>query len=876
MIKKYKSRIVIRDIREFREALEKEGVSIPFNEEINMENFRKPLEIDGRTIPNRFCIQPMEGCDCDNEGNPSELTYRKYKRFAAGGAGIIWLEATAVVPEGRANPGQLWIHRGNIDKFKKFVRDIRDNSFNEKGEKQNPFLVLQLTHSGRESKPTGKAEPMIMHHSKVLAYKHNLTEEYPLVSDEYMDKLQDKYVEAASLAKECGFDAVDVKACHGYLIHENLSAFTRENSRYGGSFENRTRFLRTTIKRIMDEVPGITVSSRLSVADGYKYPYGWGMSTDGSLNPDLSEPKRLIGELRDIGVKMLNIAIGNPYFNPNYERPYDFPIQGFDLPEEHPLKTLERNIRLTSEIAETFPDMTFVTSGTSWLRQVTMNLGDYVLSEGKGSIIGLGRMGLAYPDFPNDFFTNGKLKAGKVCITCSSCTQMMRDGVVSGCVIRDSDTYAGIYYQGRLTSKEYIHEMADSCKNCWGGSCSNNCPAEIDVAGFIREFYNDNIKRAYEIMVESNKIPETCSYTCPSEVLCERTCSAGILGKNSVPISEIQKFISKKAREEGWTRIKAGKPTGKKAAVIGFGGAGIACAVTLIEAGVSVTVFEAADYPGGTAEAVIPFERLPKEVFRKEVESLGLEDTGLFEINYNTPIGPDMNLDAVVAMGYDVVFIGAGMCKTSAIEMGSRPKGVIDAMTFLYQNKADSIELSENMTAAVIGGGNTAMDAVTSLKERGLRNVYLIYRRSFKELPAWNEEVRHALDLGVHFMILSQPVGYEGSEKLKGIRISHTMLGEPDDSGRARPIIIPDSEYTLPIDICVEATGQMVDDELVKSLVGVEFTRGKIKVDGRFRTSREKVYAGGDIVNGGTTVVQAAGEGRKAAETIIDDLFGGK
>ncbi|MCD6322447.1 MAG: hypothetical protein J7L77_05420 [Clostridiales bacterium] len=272
MIKKYKSRLVIKDTADFSKALADYNVDIPYSEKVDVTNFNKELVIGGKSIPNRLCIQPMEGCDGDNAGNPSELTYRKYKRFAAGGAGIIWLEATAVVPEGRANPRQLWIHRSNIDKFKKFVNDIRDNSYNEKGEKQNPYLVLQLTHSGRESKPTGKAEPMIAHHSKVLAYKHGLTDEYPLITDEYLDDLQDKYVEAAQLAKECGFDAVDIKSCHGYLLHEILSAFTRENSKYGGSYENRTRFLKTTIKRVIDEVPGIGVSSRLSIADGYEDP----------------------------------------------------------------------------------------------------------------------------------------------------------------------------------------------------------------------------------------------------------------------------------------------------------------------------------------------------------------------------------------------------------------------------------------------------------------------------------------------------------------------------------------------------------------------------------------------------------------------------
>ena len=872
MIKKYKSRLVIRNTGDFKKALLDHGVEMPFSETVDTSNFNNELIIGGKKIPNRFCIQPMEGCDCDNAGNPSELTYRKYKRFAAGGAGMIWLEATAVVPEGRANPHQLWIHRSNIGKFKKFVKDIRDNSYNEKGEKQDPFLILQLTHSGRESKPTGKPEPMIAHHSKVLAYKHNLTEEYPLVTDEYLDELQWKYVEAAKMAKECGFDAVDVKACHGYLIHEVLSGFTRENSRYGGSYENRTRFIKETMKKIMDKVPGISVTSRLSVSDGYEYPYGWGMKTDGSLEPDLTEPLKLIGELKDMGVELLNIALGNPYFNPNYERPYDFPIQGFELPEEHPLTAIERNVRITAEIAGKYPEIKFITSGTSWLRQMTMNVGDYMLANGQADIIGLGRMGLAYPDFPNDFFENGKLDNGKVCITCSSCTQMMRDHQVSGCVIRDSATYADIFYKGRLTSEEYVQEMADSCKNCWGGSCSRNCPADIDVAGFIKAFYDGNVKKGYKILTASNKVPETCSFTCPSEVLCERTCSAGILGKHSVPISEIQRFICQKAREEGWTRIKAGTPTGKRVAVIGFGAAGISCAVTLIESGVAVTVYEATDYVGGTAEAVIPFDRLPGGVFKAEVDSLALDETGLFEIKYNTPISKGFNLDDLIEMGYDAVFIGAGMTKTSAIRMDHKPDGVYGAMEFLYKNKTDGVELSNDMVGAVIGGGNTAMDAVASLKNRGLRNVYLIYRRSFHELPAWDEEVRHALDLGVHFMILSQPTAYSGDEKLTGIRISHTMLGELDESGRARPVIIENSEYTLPVDICIEATGQQVDEELTKALGGVDNKWGIITVDENFKTSRDKVYAGGDIVNGGTTVVQAAGEGRKAAEAIIKTL----
>lgn len=872
MLKKYKAKMAIKDEKDFADIQKKYGVDIPFNFETDVKNFKKPLDIYGESLPNRFCVQPMEGCDGDSKGNPSDLTIRKYKRFAAGGSAMLWLEATAVVPEGRANPRQLWINRESVDSFKKLVSEIRQSAKDENGEKQDVFLVLQLTHSGRYSKPTGKAEPMIMHHSPVLDPTHGLTKDYPLVTDEYLDDLQDKFVEAAKLGMECGFDAIDVKSCHGYLLHEMMSAYTRENSRYGGSYENRTRFIKETIGKIKKAIPGIKITSRLNVTDGYPYPYGFGMKTDGSYQNDLTEAVQLIDELKELGVELINVAIGNPYYNPYYERPHDFPIQGFELPEEHPLITIERNMNVTMELAKKCPDVKFLTSGTSWLRQLNMNVGDYLLENGLADMIGLGRLALANPDYANEFLSTGELKKGRLCITCSSCTQMMRDGMVSGCVIRDSEVYKDIYYRGRLGNEEYVRDMADSCKNCWGGSCAQDCPAGIDVSGFIKAFFDGDLKKSYEIMTEKNKIPEVCSYTCPSEVLCESKCTAGILGKSAVPIREIQKYVTTRAREEGWTKIKAGTPTGKKAAVIGYGAAGIACAVTLIEAGIAVTVYEAGDCPGGTAESVIPFARLPKDIMNKEVGSMGLEETGLFEMKYNSPVNNDLTLDDILDKGYDAVFIGAGMCKSSTLDFPNKPEGVYDAMEFLHKVKACDIKLNKNASAAVIGGGNTAMDAATSLKREGVENVYVIYRRSFKELPAWEEEVETALEMGVHFLILSQPIDYVGEEKLEGVKISHTVLGEKDESGRARPVVLPDSEYVLPVSMCVEATGQKVPGELIENLRGVEFKKGILLVDDRMKTTRDKVYAGGDIVNGGTTVVQAAGEGRKAAESIIKEL----
>ena len=224
-----------------KKDLKKMGTNIPITEDIRP--LKKSAIVNDKEIPNRLCVNPMEGCDGKDDGSPSELTFRRYRRLASGGAGMIWIEATAVIPNGKANPHQLWINSNSAGAFKELVEIIKENAANYKGEKQDPFTVLQLSHSGRQCSPKGEPAPIITHHSEILDPKDNLSADYPLISDEELDNLHDKYVEAAQIAYQCGFDAVDVKACHGYLLHELLFSHTRKNSKYGGSFENRTRFL---------------------------------------------------------------------------------------------------------------------------------------------------------------------------------------------------------------------------------------------------------------------------------------------------------------------------------------------------------------------------------------------------------------------------------------------------------------------------------------------------------------------------------------------------------------------------------------------------------------------------------------------------------
>lgn len=387
-----------------------------------------PVRIGERTIPNRLAIHPMEGCDGDADGRPGPLTIRRYERLARGGAGLIWAEATAVVPEGRANPRQLWLHTNSADSFSRLVEHIH-RCAGESTPGHRPYLVLQITHSGRHARP----RPVFLHEDGPAAG--------PVMSDDELDRLQESFVAAARLARQAGFDAVDIKACHNYLINDLLAAHTRPG-RYGGSFENRTRFLREVVGRIASELgKDLAVTTRLGIYDGMAWPHGWGVAADGTLRPDLTEPCRLIDDLRRLGVGLVNITIADPYRLPHLGRPYDRGADGISAGPEHPLMGVARMIELVAQVQRTFPDLAVMGTGYSWLRTLLPHVAAAAVAAGKITLMGAGRLAFAYPDFAADILRTGRLDARKVCIACSACTRIMREGGMTGCAVRDREVY---------------------------------------------------------------------------------------------------------------------------------------------------------------------------------------------------------------------------------------------------------------------------------------------------------------------------------------------------------------------------------------------------------------------------------------------------
>lgn len=406
--------------------------SIPYSNDLSV--LSTPVTVSGKTIPNRFVYQPMEGCDSTAEGEPGELTKRRYRRFAAGGAGLIWFEATAVLPEARANPRQAYITPQTKDAFAALVDEMKEICLKENG--YEPIVICQLTHSGRYSKPNGFPKPLIAYHNPIFEQNAPIPDS-AIVSDEYLDRVSEALTNGAQLAKEAGFDGADIKSCHRYLLSELLSAYTREG-RYGGSYENRTRMLRETVTNAISLCGNdFIITSRFNAFDGFPHPYGFGASETVGV-PDLTEATQLVSDLQKAGMQLFNVTMGNPYVNPEVNRPT---VMG----TADPAAATARLLNGAGELRRSHPDATIISSGMSFGGICSPQIAAGGIEKGLFDLAGFGRLTFAYPDLARDIVKNGIFDSSKVCLTCGKCTELMRSGRTPGCVIRDTEIYATLY-----------------------------------------------------------------------------------------------------------------------------------------------------------------------------------------------------------------------------------------------------------------------------------------------------------------------------------------------------------------------------------------------------------------------------------------------
>jgi len=420
-----------KTLDDVRAAMREVGADFPLSDDVSV--LKAPYDFSSSRAHNRILFQPMEGCDSEGDGSPGELTFRRYGRYAAGGPGVLWFEAVSIAQEARASRNQLCMTEKNLDGFKRLVDLAKTTCLRENG--FEPLCVIQSAHSGRYSKPEGEPAPLIACNNPLFEGDDPLPADR-IMSDGQLGALAGLFEESARLSARAGFDGFEIKACHRYLLNEILCAHTREGI-YGGSFENRTRLLYEAFDAAARS--SLMLTTRLNVYDGFPWPYGFGVSPDGGLEPDLTEPLRLIGELRDrYGMELINITAGNPYMNPHVTRPFD---KGNYVPEEHPFEGVARITGFAKTVQEAFPDMAVVCSGLSYLRGFADRLAAGMVGSGCAAFAGFGRLALARPDFCKDMIAGRELDPKRACLTCGLCSKLLRAGKPAGCVVRDGEVY---------------------------------------------------------------------------------------------------------------------------------------------------------------------------------------------------------------------------------------------------------------------------------------------------------------------------------------------------------------------------------------------------------------------------------------------------
>jgi NADPH2 dehydrogenase len=443
----------------FRRHLRACGLALDLEDSIESapaSPLAQTLEVEGVRVGNRFCILPMEGWDGTEDGEPSDLTRRRWRHFGVSGAKLIWGgEAVAVRQDGRANPNQLLLTtrtQASIARLREELVGAHRERFGSNADR-DLYISLQLTHSGRYARPSAKSQS-----EPLAAYQHPfLDRRFPdgirIVTDEELDRLVDQFVDAARLAWDAGFPCVDFKHCHGYLAHELLSGRDRAG-RYGGCLENRTRFLRSVIQGIRAAVPRLAIAVRLSAVDTVPFTkdssgvgaaetssasYRWAFGLlDRNLDEALADARGVLALLERLGVRWVCVTAGSPYYNPHVQRPALFPPSDGYISPEDPIIGVARHIDATARLKAAFPSLVFVGSGYSYLQDWLPQVAQHTVRRGMTDFVGLGRMVLAYPEMPADILAGRVLQRKRICRTFSDCTTGPRLGLVSGCYPLDS------------------------------------------------------------------------------------------------------------------------------------------------------------------------------------------------------------------------------------------------------------------------------------------------------------------------------------------------------------------------------------------------------------------------------------------------------
>ena len=739
---------------ELRAEIHRLGLTIPLDEDPAL--LGRPLRIGQCIIPNRLCAQPIAGNDAQPNGAPSPLTKHRYRRYAEGRFGLIWIEKTAVGSPEKA--GQLCLNESTVATFRELVTQLRTSAAGP------PVIVLQIT----------PAHP-------------------------------DSILQGAKLAVEAGFDAIDLQ-CPREQLPEAFA-------------------------RVRKAIPNLLLAARLCVYEGVRR--GFGTCSDDYRKPDLSGPIRLVESLHANGLALLNVTSTSPTLR-GPERGARSRSDSAQ-PDEHPLMTVERQLKLAQTLREAVPDLPVVGSGFGWLRHFASQVATGAIRSGMMDIAGLGRGALAYPTMPAEIFEKGKAKPESACMVCFACSQLHDNGDPVGCVIRDAATYGPIYRQMRRLDADTLLAGATRCHLCEAAPCVTASPTHTDIPGFLQAYRNGDEAGAYEIIRERDPLPELTARLSPAWLETEGACIETTLAGSPVPILDLQYTIAWRARERGATGVRfPSHASGKVVAIIGGGPTGISAAIRLIEFGHTVDLFEKADRLGGVPERLLARHRglaSPTAeidaIFRPALEA------GRLRIQFGATLGKNLSLTEVRAT-HNAVLVAVGLWKERSLGTAG---DVIGALDYL-----EMAEPAVHERVVILAGGDSAMDAARVVQSRGAKEIFIVYGGP-RSAMHWHMPESWFATAGVQAMMSWQPLSYAtGSDgKVTGVRLRHSEF---------------EVETTLPAGMVIEAMGLEADEKVGTGLAATE----------------KFIYTAGAMVNGGASVGRCVADGLAIAETIHKDI----
>jgi NADPH-dependent glutamate synthase beta subunit-like oxidoreductase/2,4-dienoyl-CoA reductase-like NADH-dependent reductase (Old Yellow Enzyme family) len=766
-------------------------------------------------VANRFCAQPISGADAGPGGIPGPLTRHRYRRLAAGGFGLVWIESTAVGPAAPA--GKLRLHDDTVGEFRKLIEELRAAA------PQALTVILQLGIHATDPLPADSAI-----HAHLAALEH-----------------------AAALAQLAGCDGVDVQACHGSLPAALLAAFCREGE-FGGPLENRGRFLMEAVSRIRSICPDILTAVRLCAFE----PAGFGADASDYRRDDLREPRQLAAMLRAAGLDFLNVTTASPRLRGPAAERKSRPFTDHDAPDEHPLQVLERQLRIAGSLRAAAPGLPVIGSGFSWLREFLPEVAAAAVAGATMDFVGLGRGALACPDAAARIMRDGRLDPGKTCMVCFACNTLRANDDPVGCPIRDAQTYGMKPAAPRRIAPDQLAAQARRCHLCEAAPCVAASRTAMDIPAMIDAWRRSDERLAYETIRRSNVLPEMSARLTPGWLHSEGACIETALTGTPVPILDLQFEIAWQARHRGDTGVRLpAEPSTGSVAVVGAGPAGLAASIRLLEHGHQVDLYERSATLGGTPERVIPTSRFPSA--RPEIDAILAPAiaAGRLRIHHGMTLGATLEL-GMLCSNSDAVLLAAGVWQERKLPGARRVDGVVDALGFLTSVKSGA-RTGVPQRVAILAGGDCAMDAARCAELLGAKDIFIVFGGLRSEMH-WHMSDDWFAGPGHHAMMECRASGYVPGpdNRLAGLRIH--QHGQ---------------ERTLETGLVIEAMGLQITDALRRNLTGIDINEhGLITLTHGALTSRPGVYAAGGLVNGGASVARCIAEGLAAAHQIHQAL----